>query len=87
VEDWDVAEIAQAEQLDNLENAHCAVIVNTQHYEHIPEVKRLFAELNATDFPHKMGTLRRQMFLYPARGSDRAGIVIGRLNAGEISCG
>ncbi|MBO3747333.1 TcmI family type II polyketide cyclase [Streptosporangiaceae bacterium NEAU-GS5] len=52
-----------AEPLDNLEHLDCIVIVNTQRHEHIPEVSRLFADLDATDFPHKMGTLRRQIFL------------------------
>jgi hypothetical protein len=52
------------EHLENLEQTYSAVIVNTQLQEHIPEVSRLFAESDATDFPLKMGTLRRQIFLY-----------------------
>ncbi|MFI6336934.1 TcmI family type II polyketide cyclase [Streptomyces sp. NPDC050535] len=53
-----------AERLDNLEQTHSAVIVNTQQQEHIPQASRLFAESDATDFPHTMGTLRRQIYLY-----------------------
>jgi hypothetical protein len=53
-----------AERLENLEQTYSAVIVNTQRREHIPEVSRLFAESDATDIPHKMGTLRRQLCLW-----------------------
>jgi hypothetical protein len=52
------------EHLDNLEQTYSAVIVNTQRQEHIPEVSRLFAESDATDIPHNMGTLRRQIYLW-----------------------
>ncbi|MFF7651761.1 TcmI family type II polyketide cyclase [Streptomyces sp. NPDC007983] len=52
------------EQLDGLERTYSSVIVNTQRQEHIPETSRLFAESDATDFPHTMGTLRRQIYLY-----------------------
>src|SRR5262249_6542590 len=55
-----------ADHLDNLERTYSAVIVNTQRQEHIPEGSRLFAESDATDHPHKMGTLRRQIFLFRA---------------------
>lgn len=72
-EDWDgpvdrpAAErfyLWPAEQLDALERSFSAVIVNTQRQEHIPEVSRLFAESDATDIPQKMGTLRRQIYLW-----------------------
>lgn len=52
------------EHLANLEQTYSAVIVNTQRQEHIPEASRLFAESDATDIPHKMGTLRRQIYLW-----------------------
>ncbi|GAA1151628.1 hypothetical protein F4556_003997 [Kitasatospora gansuensis] len=41
---------------------HSTVIVNRMDPVVIPEVSRLFAELDATDFPHHMGTRRRQLF-------------------------
>ncbi|MFE5857369.1 TcmI family type II polyketide cyclase [Streptomyces sp. NPDC056500] len=53
-----------AQHLENLEQTYSAVIVNTQRQEHIPEVSRLFAESDSTDFPHRMGTLRRQIYLW-----------------------
>lgn len=43
---------------------HSTVIVNRVQSEVIPEVARLFGELDATDFPAKMGTRRRQLFSY-----------------------
>jgi hypothetical protein len=52
------------ENLPDLEQRYSAIIVNTQLHKDIPEVSRLFAESDATDFPHKMGTLRRQIYLY-----------------------
>jgi hypothetical protein len=52
------------EQLDRLEQVHAGVIVNRMETSAIPEVSRLFAELDATDFPVRMGTLRRQIYLY-----------------------
>ncbi|WP_210589427.1 TcmI family type II polyketide cyclase [Streptomyces sp. GESEQ-35] len=41
---------------------HSTVIVNRMDPTVIPEVSALFAELDATDFPHHMGTRRRQLF-------------------------
>lgn len=52
------------ERLGDLEQTYSAVIVNTQRQEHIAEVSRLFAESDATDIPQKMGTLRRQIYLW-----------------------
>ncbi|MEU6563704.1 TcmI family type II polyketide cyclase [Nocardia nova] len=52
------------EHLPDYGKLHSAVIVNTQRHADILEVSRLFADLDSTDFPHKMGTLRRQIFLY-----------------------
>ncbi|WP_346099511.1 TcmI family type II polyketide cyclase [Streptomyces olivaceiscleroticus] len=52
------------ERLDDLQQVHAGVIVNRMETSAIPEVSRLFANLDATDFPRKMGTLRRQVFLY-----------------------
>ncbi|WBO69777.1 TcmI family type II polyketide cyclase (plasmid) [Streptomyces camelliae] len=43
---------------------HSTVIVNRVADEVIPEVTRLFGELDATDFPYRMGTRRRQLFSY-----------------------
>jgi hypothetical protein len=43
---------------------HSTVIVNRMAPTAIPEVSRLFAELDATDFPHRMGTRHRQLFSY-----------------------
>ncbi|WTS84450.1 TcmI family type II polyketide cyclase [Streptomyces sp. NBC_00487] len=43
---------------------HSTVIVNRVADEVIPEVARLFGELDATDFPYRMGTRRRQLFAY-----------------------
>ncbi|GEC06306.1 hypothetical protein SSP24_39610 [Streptomyces spinoverrucosus] len=43
---------------------HSTVIVNRVADEVIPEVARLFGELDATDFPYRMGTRRRQLFSY-----------------------
>ena len=44
------------------ETLHSTVIVNRMDPAVIPEVSRLFADLDATDFPHHMGTRRRQLF-------------------------
>ncbi|MEU4117727.1 TcmI family type II polyketide cyclase [Kitasatospora sp. NPDC028055] len=72
-EDWDgpvdrpTAErfyLWPAEQPADLEHSYSAVIVNTQRQEHIPEVSRLFAESDETDIPQRMGTLRRQIYLW-----------------------
>ncbi|MFI9168501.1 TcmI family type II polyketide cyclase [Streptomyces lincolnensis] len=41
---------------------HSTVIVNRMDPAVIPEVSALFAELDATDFPHRMGTRRRLLF-------------------------
>ncbi|WP_158678600.1 TcmI family type II polyketide cyclase [Streptomyces sulphureus] len=41
---------------------HSTVIVNRMDPAVIPKVSALFAELDATDFPHHMGTRRRQLF-------------------------
>jgi hypothetical protein len=43
---------------------HSAVIVNRVADAVLPEVARLFAELDHTDFPYQMGTRRRQLFTY-----------------------
>lgn len=52
------------DELAGFEKLHCAVIVNSMRTSAIPEVSRLFAELDATDFPASMGTLRRQVLLF-----------------------
>jgi hypothetical protein len=43
---------------------HSTVIVNRVQDAVVPEVARLFAELDETDFPYQMGTRRRQLFTY-----------------------
>jgi polyketide synthesis cyclase len=53
-----------AEDVDGVDQAYSAVIVNTQREADSPEVSRLFAESDATELPHNMGTLRRQIYLY-----------------------
>lgn len=52
------------EHVEDLEHCFSAVIVNIQRQEHIPEVSRLFAESDETDIPLKMGTRRRQIYLW-----------------------
>jgi hypothetical protein len=55
---WDGAPIEEKTGL------HSTVIVNRVADAAIPEVARLFGELDATDFPSRMGTHRRQLFSY-----------------------
>lgn len=43
---------------------YSTVIVNRVQDAVIPDVARLFGELDETDFPHRMGTRRRQIFSY-----------------------
>ncbi|GAA3991730.1 hypothetical protein GCM10022232_28080 [Streptomyces plumbiresistens] len=45
------------------EPLYSTVIVNRMDPVHVPEVRRLFEELDATDFPEQMGTRHRQLFL------------------------
>ncbi|MEN2423107.1 TcmI family type II polyketide cyclase [Streptomyces rimosus] len=42
--------------------SHSTIVVNRMAAASIPEVSALFAELDATDFPYRMGTRRRQLF-------------------------
>ncbi|MFJ8594377.1 TcmI family type II polyketide cyclase [Streptomyces sp. NPDC093598] len=50
--------------VDKETGLHSTVIVNRVADDVIPEVARLFGELDATDFPYRMGTRRRQLFSY-----------------------
>ncbi len=50
--------------VDKETGLHSTVIVNRVADEVIPEVARLFGELDSTDFPYRMGTRRRQLFSY-----------------------
>nr|QNL10612.1 Polyketide synthesis cyclase [Streptomyces sampsonii] len=50
--------------VDKETGLHTTVIVNRVADEVIPEVARLFGGLDATGFPHRMGTRRRQLFAY-----------------------
>jgi hypothetical protein len=50
--------------VDKETGLHSTVIVNRVADEVVPEVARLFGELDATDFPYRMGTRRRQLFSY-----------------------
>ena len=50
--------------VDSGKGLHSTVIVNRVASAVIPEVARLFGELDATDFPFTMGTRRRQLFEY-----------------------
>lgn len=44
--------------------SHSTMVVNRMDSSAIPEVSALFTELDATDFPYRMGTLRRQLFTH-----------------------
>jgi hypothetical protein len=50
--------------IDKAEGLHSTVIVNRVADPVIPEVARLFGELDATSFPFDMGTRRRQLFSF-----------------------
>lgn len=43
---------------------HSTLIVARMNPESGAEVARLFADLDATEMPHRMGTRRRQLFSY-----------------------
>ncbi|WP_424184798.1 TcmI family type II polyketide cyclase [Actinokineospora sp. G85] len=53
-----------APPIDKETGLHSTVIVNRVRDAVIPEVARLFGELDETDFPYRMGTRRRQLFTY-----------------------
>lgn len=44
--------------------SHSTIVVNRMDSSSIPKVSALFAELDATDFPSRMGTRRRQLFTH-----------------------
>lgn len=44
--------------------SHSTIVVNRMAQDSIPEVAELFAELDATDFPYRMSTRRRQLFTH-----------------------